>query len=168
MELTIEKANEIKDDLAGIFDDSNDKLNYAIRKNIDRIDSAMKSLLKIHNEIMSDLRDDFCLTDKDTGGKLTQPNGSPMYTPANSKAINAKAKPIIEEYLAKTIIFEPYFAKLPSTPGYQRILKIDLFTVEELTGVLFDPKYYSEGEYIVPTPEGESTNSYNLAAEVHD
>lgn len=149
MKLTIREANEVKDYLSGIAT-ANDKLTYAAKKNIERINKAAEDFEREYNDTMSDLRDKYCLTDKETGEKLTNPNGAPKYTPENSKAINKEARPVIDTYLAQTIDFDPYLSQLSNVPGYQRIDKLDMFTIDKLTGVLFDPTQYFEGECIVP------------------
>lgn len=149
MKLTIREANEAKDYLTGLAT-ANDRLTYAAKKNEERINKAAEPFDRGYNEAMSDLRDAYCLTDKETGEKLVYPNGNPKFSPEKSRDLNKAAKPVIDNYLAQEINFEPFYAKLANVPGFNRIDKLDMFTIEKLTGILFDPALYSEGELIAP------------------
>lgn len=133
VKLTIAEATKRINQIASLDLEINDKLSYAGKKNISAMSGAMRAHSENHQEKVDDINLSHAFTDE-KGVLVTDKGGNCSYTPEAAKERLKELKLAAREYEAKEIEFEPYFAQ--SCP---RLLEVDEFLREELTGILFPP-----------------------------
>lgn len=97
MKLTLKKSNEFISVGSDYAKENDNKLSYAIKKTIKRIQEASEDF----NEKAEDLRIEYCSTDEK--GNVVKVNGQYQFTKENLRKLNADFKKLFLE-------IDPYFA----------------------------------------------------------
>ena len=128
--------------LKSISTDDNDKLNFAIKKLAKNIESVVRPLEIKYNDDLDDKRIAHASTYPEThpeiekrGLLITKPDGNFVYTPENNKNFNKETALITKKHFEQIVEIEPYFAGVGK--GWERVSTLDMFTVDELKGLLF-------------------------------
>lgn len=133
VKMTIGEANKRLSQFGAVDLEVNDKLSHAAKRNIERITSAMKPYSRKFSADLEDIDYDFAATDKNDH-IIRDEKGKFVFTRDKGKERLKAIRKLEAEYEAIEIGFEPYFAK-----PCERMMDLDLFLVEELTGILFKP-----------------------------
>ena len=125
MTITYQEAVEILNALSAIAIKKgdtpiNDKLTYAVTRNITRL----KPIIEAYNEKVNDIATELCSVDKD--GNIYDPK---KFTPEKEKERMAR----VREVLQQVVEFEPYTPK-----DAKRLRTLDLEILTTLKGVLID------------------------------
>lgn len=156
MKLTIKELNQKANLLNSIITPDNDKLNYAARKLFKNIETATNTPKKEYNEQLEDLRIKYASTypadyeeaegkgKEKRGSLVTDDKGNYSYTKENTDKFNAEVRPINSTFENSTVEIEPFFAGKGT--GYERVATLNLFTIDELKGLLFKEDFDAEAE----------------------
>lgn len=104
------------------------------------LETAIRPIVTELNENFADARATFAATGE-KGVILTDENGNYKFDKKGAKDLAAKNKEIINGYNETEVEFSPYL----SAPC-PRILELDLYTVELLTGIVINPDFLTNQE----------------------
>ncbi len=133
MLITISQLKEKAELINGIDSTINDKLSYAIKKNGQRINAALKKLTAEFQEKINDINIDHAAAD-DRGVLLVDDKGNYKYKPEQAKKRLKSIREATDEFDKKEIEID--FFPAPECP---RMADLDYFVIEELAGILFAP-----------------------------
>lgn len=132
MEIKIKNLKEKVNLINSIDLSINDKLTYVVKKLQNKIKQSLKEPSDKFNELLEDIKVDLC--DKDDKGLiLSDDKGNLSFKNVdNLKLLNTKIKELNTNYDETEVNIEPHLIlDLP------RLQDLDLFLVDELTGLLF-------------------------------
>lgn len=160
--ITFRESDSKRQLLNSLFNGQNTKFNYCIQKALKNMDAAREPILKIYQEKLSDLNNQYCSVD-DKGNRIETPvpgqEPKLSFTPENFQKLTADAKAEGDKLNSQEITFNPFYAQVPSVPGFEAVANIMMFNIEELTGILFDPALYDAGQLIIPETPASTENS---------
>lgn len=126
--------------LSSLLTADNDKLNYAIKRNLKLISDAKTPLIEAHNEAIADLNNKHGDVDE-KGHLLLNEKGEHTFKKEDQIKHVAEGRELLKKLLDTEIpINNPTFVE----DSWPRVSDIDDFTKEELQGVLFKPSDLSK------------------------
>lgn len=139
MDITIKELEPVIRRMRSIDLSVNDRLTYAVKKNMDLIDSATAPARKILETKNNENRINAAATDKDNGTFILSDKGDYTFTTKKFLELTSKNEDVNIAFDGTVITYTPFFAGPFVTPGdgWDRLPGLDLFLVEGLTGFLF-------------------------------
>lgn len=141
MTLTIQEAREKEGLLNSLLTSDNDKLNYAIKKNLKSLQRAINPLIETYNEGVNNVRVKLAAVHEDgehKGHFLLNEKGEYTFTKENTILFNIETKGLLKLLLNAPAEFPTDFKFFFAEEDWPRVSDVDLFLKEELAGVLFN------------------------------